>query len=333
MVRFGFLCCDFTLFSGVTRPYEILTAVNAMSRLQRQESNLSLELLRVDDIQPNVVGGLPINISKQLSQDMALDWLFLPPSWRSPSKVLRRYPELPRLLKAYHQRGTKLVATGAGVYFLAEAGLLDDSPATTHWYFFDDFSARYPQVDLKRQHFITYGDGVYCAGSINALSDLVFYLVGLLYGKEKRQRVEQHFAHDVGSSHDVPIFAIGHALHSDEAIVGVQEWLSHVYADDITLSAMADYSGMPMRTFTRRFKHALGMTPNQYLQDLRLEKAADYLKTTDLSVQDIALTVGYKDTPYFAKIFKASAGLTPTEYRKVIRPKLFRMAKVESLQP
>ncbi len=323
MIRAAFLVYDLVLFSGVTRPFEILKATNAMAKLNREARPVDLTLAKVCDEQPKVAGDLPLNIEHRLDQLGELDWIFVPPSWRNPERIIKKYPQLPEMLRSRYEAGTKFIATGAGVYFLAEAGLLDGLPATTHWYFFEDFQKRYPQIELKEQHFITYANGIYCAGSINALSDLVFHLIGQAFGLEKRQLAEKHFAHEVGSSYDLPMFTIGHAAHADEAIVEVQSWLKRAACEDIDIPQMAEFAGMPVRTFTRRFRQALGMTPNQYLQDLRIENGRDLLKTTDLSVQDVADNVGYKDTAYFSRVFKAKVGLTPTEYKKMVRPKLF----------
>ncbi|MFT6121698.1 MAG: transcriptional regulator GlxA family with amidase domain [Oleiphilaceae bacterium] len=327
MINAAFLIYDRVLFSGVTRPYEILKAVNAMAKMDREGRQLELSLVKIVDEQPQVAGEIPLNIEEKLQNLGHMDWIFIPPSWRNPAYILNKYPHLPALLKERYEAGTKFIATGAGVYFLAEAGLLDDCPATTHWYFFDDFEKRYPKIELKRQHFITYGHGIYCAGSINALSDLVFHLIGQAFGLKHRQMAERHFEHEVGSSYDLPMFSIGNAAHADESIIEVQEWLKISCHEEIDIPQMAKKAEMPVRTFTRRFRQALGMTPNQYLQDLRIENGRDLLKTTDLTVQDVAENVGYKDTAYFSRVFKTKVGLTPTDYKKMVRPKLFQLSQ------
>jgi len=325
MINAAFLVYDRTLLSGVTRPYEILKAVNAMARLSREARPIDLHMVKVEDAQPQVAGDIPLNLEEKLQDLGHVDWMFIPPNWRDPSYILNKYPFLPAMLKERYEAGTKFIATGAGAYLLAEAGLFENTPATTHWYFFDDFEERYPEVDLKRQHFITYGNGIYCAGSINALSDLVFHLIGQAFGLEKRQMAEMHFAHEVGSSYDLPMFSVGRAAHADEDIIEIQAWLKLACHEEIAIPQMAERAGMPVRTFTRRFRQALGMTPNQYLQDLRIENGRDLLKETDLSIQDVAENVGYKDTAYFSRVFKTKVGITPSDYKKMVRPKLFQL--------
>tara|TARA_R110001592_G_scaffold93168_1_gene270754 strand:- start:13620 stop:14600 length:981 start_codon:yes stop_codon:yes gene_type:complete len=325
MINAAFLVYDRTLFSGVTRPYEILKAVNAMSKLDGGGRQLNLTMAKIAPEQPKVAGDIPLNIQDNFEDLGPLDWLFIPPSWRNPAYLLKKYPHLPKMLKERYDAGTKFIATGAGVYFLAAAGLLENTPTTTHWYFFDDFEKKYPEIDLKKQHFITYGNGIYCAGSINALSDLVFHLIGQAFGLARRQMAERHFAHEVGSSYDLPMFSVGRAAHADEEIIEVQAWLKTACHEEIDIPQMAAKADMPVRTFTRRFRRALGLTPNQYLQDIRIENGRELLKSTDLSIQDVAENVGYRDTAYFSRVFKARVGLTPSEYKKMVRPKLFHL--------
>ena len=124
MINAAFLIYDRVLFSGVTRPYEILKAVNAMAKMDREGRQLELSLVKIVDEQPQVAGEIPLNIEKKLQDLGHMDWIFIPPSWRNPSYILNKYPHLPALLKERYKAGTKFIATGTGAYFLAEAGLL-----------------------------------------------------------------------------------------------------------------------------------------------------------------------------------------------------------------
>ncbi|MBQ8798519.1 MAG: AraC family transcriptional regulator [Lachnospiraceae bacterium] len=66
----------------------------------------------------------------------------------------------------------------------------------------------------------------------------------------------------------------------------------------------------------RLFMEKAGVSPQQYLAEVRMERACELLITTELSVQVIACSVGYKDALYFSKLFRKSKGITPSDYRK-----------------
>ena len=82
---------------------------------------------------------------------------------------------------------------------------------------------------------------------------------------------------------------------------------------------------MSESTFTRHFKAATGYTPLAYVQALRIEEAKQILETSEISVEDVALEVGYDDVPYFRQLFRRLTGLTPADYRRKFRiPHPFR---------
>jgi transcriptional regulator GlxA family with amidase domain len=71
--------------------------------------------------------------------------------------------------------------------------------------------------------------------------------------------------------------------------------------------------------FSRRFKEALGESPYQYLLHLRLNRAADLLRSGELSVTEAALDVGFTELGRFSQMFRAFLGKTPTEFRRAAR--------------
>nr|WP_283244887.1 helix-turn-helix transcriptional regulator [Gehongia tenuis] len=66
------------------------------------------------------------------------------------------------------------------------------------------------------------------------------------------------------------------------------------------------------RLFTREF----GVTPQQYLIQLRMERARQILKQPGLSVTEAALSCGFYDARYFSRLFRRETGQTPSEYAR-----------------
>ena len=73
---------------------------------------------------------------------------------------------------------------------------------------------------------------------------------------------------------------------------------------------MTKLSGLPERTFIRRFIKATGLSPLEYVHALRLEEAKQMLETEDEPVEAIALEVGYEDASFFNRLFRRKVGLT-----------------------
>jgi len=73
---------------------------------------------------------------------------------------------------------------------------------------------------------------------------------------------------------------------------------------------------LPDRTFKRRFKKVTGYSPVEYIQIMRIEEAKQYLETTSLIIEEIALEVGYEDSSFFRRLFVRNVGISPSKYRQ-----------------
>lgn len=103
---------------------------------------------------------------------------------------------------------------------------------------------------------------------------------------------------------------------SDGLVARCQLWAADHYRDEAPVAQMVALSGLPERTFERRFAQATGMSPLQYVHTQRLEEAKQLLEASTLSVEAIALEVGYQDAGFFGRLFRRQVGLTPARYRR-----------------
>lgn len=251
--------------------------------------------------------------------------IFIPPIWGQPDVVIRKNSELIDWIKIQHAKGIQIIATGTGVCLLAEAGLLTKKIATTHWYYFEQFENRYPDVNLKREHFITQDENIICTGSINSLVDLTLYFIESEFGKEVSRIIEQHYGHEINRTYDKPWFSEGARRHPDEGIVEVQIWMEKHFSQNFSLKSLSELANMSSRNFSRRFKTAVGKSPFNYSLELKMKAAQDLLKNTNLNLQDIADQLGFRDNAYFSRQFKKQNKVTPSAYRQMVRAKLFNL--------
>lgn len=90
----------------------------------------------------------------------------------------------------------------------------------------------------------------------------------------------------------------------------------HFNEQSLTLAAVANALHISPTYTSTLFTKQFGMTFVQYVQHIRLQHAMQLLKTTDVSIADIAEQCGFRDANYFSKLFKRKKGMTPTYYRK-----------------
>ena len=88
------------------------------------------------------------------------------------------------------------------------------------------------------------------------------------------------------------------------------------YSDKIELDQIAAAAFMSRFHYIRIFQQVYGMTPRQYLRDLRIKKAKELLKKGH-SVTQVCFDVGYDSLPTFSKVFKRGTGYSPREYRQL----------------
>lgn len=90
------------------------------------------------------------------------------------------------------------------------------------------------------------------------------------------------------------------------------------YAEPITLDDLAAIGNMSRRTLTREFTRALGISPINYLIHERVNRARDLLQDSRISITEAAYQVGFQDSNYFSRMFRAIVGYSPRDVRKMI---------------
>lgn len=94
------------------------------------------------------------------------------------------------------------------------------------------------------------------------------------------------------------------------------EWIDENYTQKITLASLAKISGFNEKYLCRFFKEYTSHTPIDYINRLRVEKAADDMLSRHMSVTEAAYANGFNDSAYFSKMFRQIKGISPSEFRK-----------------
>ena len=88
------------------------------------------------------------------------------------------------------------------------------------------------------------------------------------------------------------------------------------YTEKIEIPHLAKLEGLSNSRYIVVFSKEMGKTPREYILDLRLARACDLLLSTDMEINQVGASSGYKDQYFFSKIFKKHMGISPQEYRK-----------------
>ncbi|MYQ42928.1 Transcriptional regulator GlxA family, contains an amidase domain and an AraC-type DNA-binding HTH domain [Streptomyces sp. LamerLS-316] len=221
---------------------------------------------------------------------------------------------------AYIRPEARMVSICTGGYVLAAAGLLDGRPATTHWSSAEHFQRLFPKVRVDPDVlFIDDGDVLTSAG-VAAGIDLCLHIVRRDHGTAvandvaRRTVVPPH--RDGGQAQFIrrPMPEAGLATTT-----AARTWALGRLEQPILLRDMARQESMSVRTFTRRFREEVGISPGQWLAQQRVERARQLLESTDLSVDQVARDAGFGTATSLRQHVQAALGVSPTVYRRTFR--------------
>lgn len=105
----------------------------------------------------------------------------------------------------------------------------------------------------------------------------------------------------------------------EERIRIMLDYLEAHYMESVTLEDIADSASVSISECIRCFKAMVHVTPVNFLRQYRLEKAADLLLHTDLSISEAASYCGFQEMSYFTRCFRSQFGVTPTLYRRTYK--------------
>lgn len=231
-----------------------------------------------------------------------------------------RYPREIAWLKQMYAKGSIVAAVCSGTLIPVEAGLLDGRECAEHWGYRDMFREHYPKVRFREESILVFAGEdarLITAGGHSSWHDLALHLIARLCGKNHALRTAKVYLFSGHLDGQLPFAAMSRRIQKTDAVIGqCQEWIAQNYERANPVAAMAERSGLNLRTFARRFRAATGYRPMDYVHALRIEEAKQFIESEAIGIDEISLKVGYDDPAFFRRLFKRKAGLTPAAYRR-----------------
>ena len=110
------------------------------------------------------------------------------------------------------------------------------------------------------------------------------------------------------------------AVHMPERLADCLDFMQRNFRRELSTTRLAAEARMSPASFVRHFRSATGSGPREYLIRMRLEEACILLRTSDLSISEIAAESGFPDSNYFSRLFKRKNGISPRKYRSLSEP-------------
>jgi transcriptional regulator GlxA family with amidase domain len=216
------------------------------------------------------------------------------------------------LLASWASRGTVIAGACTATFVLGGAGVLDNRPATTSWWLAAAFRERFPKVKLDASQMLVQAGSVTTAGAALGHLDLALWIVRRTSPSLARL-AGRHLAFDHRPSQSAYSFP-HHVAHTDDVVERFESWAKRNLAS-FSLAVAARTVGASQRTLERRVRHVLGKSPLSFVQDLRVADALHQLETTERSIDEIAMRVGYQSGVSLRLLLRKRTGMGVRELR------------------
>jgi transcriptional regulator GlxA family with amidase domain len=293
------------------------SARNSLKGTKKSTPLFNVETASIDGQAVLCTGGLTLTPDKLMTEVNETQLIIVPGFMFNILEVLPTLSSMTQWLQLQHSHGCYIANMCTGSFVTAQAGLLDNRCATTHWAFSEQFAQRFPAVNLQTERTVTDDGLVMCSGGSTSSSDLLLHLIRKFASPQLAAECAKKLLVDISARSQTPYSSTTFKMnHSDADILKIQIWLEKHIIENINMEKVVEKFGLSMRNFIRRFKDATDQTPIQYLQNLRIEKAKHLLESSKLAFDQITLNTGYEDANSFRRLFREKVGVTPSVYRK-----------------
>lgn len=235
------------------------------------------------------------------------------------------------LIQRYAAQGVVIGSLCTGTYALAKAGLLDGYTCATHWENLSALSRLYPSVIFSRDLFVIDRDRVTCTGGIAPL-DMMLNLIAPQVGKTTIASIANQFilehVRDEKDQQRVPLTV--RMSTARPALVEVVTLMEANIEEPLSLDELGQLSNTSARQLQRMFKEHMGMSPTHYYLTLRLRRARELLRQTDLTILNITHACGFQSACHFSKTYREVFGVAPSTERRIVSESNFKFKPVVS---
>lgn len=321
--------------SGVISPFDVFNVVNTLWHQQNGpgEPLYACFLASADGKQVTASNGVRMEVDFALADSPKADLVLIPGIHHTEIKgllgSLEKMDREKQWLAEQHRVGSYVAANCSGAFLLADTGALKQQSATTAWWLADLFQQRYPDVTYQGDTLLVQNDRTFCTGAITANLGVMLQIVEAQVGRQLALSCAKTMLIDANQTYASPyLFVQEQSSHQDTLVLEVESWMQRQLAHPLNMEALASLHAVSVRTLSRRFKAANGVSPSEYLQDLRFEHIRLLLETTNLSIEQLMERAGYTSQSSLRRLFQKKLGMSPSAYRQMKLEKTDSVAKV-----
>lgn len=276
-----------------------------------------LRVLGIDSRPMSLASGLrllPDAAYTDLPQDT--DTLLVAGGMGDAMDTLRADRRLVAWLKDVEPTTRRVASICSGALLLAECGLLDGRQATTHWSDVPELQNRYPRVKVQPDAIYTRDGKFWTSAGITAGMDLALAMVEADHGQALALKVAKRMVlQSRRSGGQSQLSRQLQSLDCPDPFAQLDLWIRSNLHRPLDVTQLAQQVHMSPRNFTRRFGSTFGVSPQKYVESLRVEAAKPMLESSSKDVQRIAGECGFSSAQAMRRAFLRQGGSPPAQYR------------------
>lgn len=227
---------------------------------------------------------------------------------------------LTAFLRSAAAAGVKLAGLCTGSFVLARAGLLGGHLACVSWFHREEFAAEFPGCRIvSNQMFVVDRDRLTCAGGTSVVH-LAAHIIEQTIGRASAVKALRIMIEEQPlPSRTLQPEQVLSVRSADTVVHKAMLLLEQQLRSAATIEDLCEPLGIGRRQLERRFQRDVGLSPAEYRQRLRLERARWLLQNTDLDVTEVSLECGFQDSSNFSRVVRTALGASPSEVRRAAR--------------
>jgi transcriptional regulator GlxA family with amidase domain len=226
-------------------------------------------------------------------------------------------PRLTAWLRHAPERTRVYGSICTGAFALGHAGLLDGRRVTTHWQCAPRLAASFPAARVEQDAIYVRDEAMVTSAGVTAGIDLALYLLQQQHGAQVSLAVAKRLVvlaqRQGGQSQFSPFLTAPADVESP--IRRVQDYVVANIRQRHTLTTLAALVGMSPRSLARHFVQETGVTPHDFLDNARIDKARKLLESSRLPLKTVAADCGFGSADRMRILFQERLGVTPVHYR------------------
>lgn len=229
-------------------------------------------------------------------------------------------PALVDFLKRAVKTTRRVASMCTGAFFLAEAGVLDDRRATTHWAHARALQTGYPRIHVEEDRIFIVDGPVWTSAGMTAGTDLAISMVerdlGVKVARTIAKRMVMFHRRAGGQLQHSTLLDLD--AKSDRIQTALVFAKSNLHTQ-LTIDRLAEAANLSVRQFTRAFREETGQSPAKAVENLRLEAARLMVEQGRLPIDVVARETGFADPDRMRRAFLRAFGQPPQAVRRAAR--------------